>query len=177
VVRTRVGYAGGSAKDPTYYNLVDHSETIQIDFDPDQISYQDLLEVFWDSHNPVQPSYSSQYASFVFVHSPEQEQAARASKQREEVRRGRTLFTEIVPAEAFYVAEDYHQKYYLRQNDKLMAEFSMLFPDTSGFTNSTAVARANGYLGGNGSRAQVEDEIERLGLSPAGQQTLRELVR
>ena len=113
----------------------------------------------------------------VFFHSDEQEQEARASKEREEIRRGRTVFTEIVPAEAFCLAEDYHQKYYLRQNDILMAEFSALFPDADGFTNSTAVARANGYAGGNGSQAQVEDEIDRLGLSPAGQEALRKLLR
>jgi len=176
VVRTRVGYAGGSSKDPTYHNLSDHSEAIEIDFDPGKITYEALLEVYWDSHNPVQPSYSRQYASFIFFHNDEQQEAALASKEREENRRGRTIYTDVVPAGEFNLAENYHQKYYLQRNSAIMAEFSALYPDPDGFVNSTAVARANGYAGGNGSQAQLDDEIDGLGLSLAGQQTLRSLI-
>jgi len=176
-VRTRVGYAGGTSSQPTYYNLGDHTETIQIDFDPAQISYGELLEVFWQSHNPVQPSYSRQYASLIFFHDEEQKKAALASKQREEDRRGRKVFTEIVPAGAFHLAEDYHQKYYLQRSRTLMAEFTAMYPNVEDFVNSTAVARANGYLGGNGSRAQLEAELGSLGLSAEGEQELVRIVR
>jgi peptide-methionine (S)-S-oxide reductase len=176
-VRTRVGYAGGSSDDPTYRNLSGHSETIQIDFDPAQITYEDLLEIFWGSHNPAYPSYSRQYASIIFYHDESQRQAALASKEREGVRRGEHIHTEITPLEAFYLAEDYHQKYYLQTSRALMDEFGAIYPDLDRFVNSTAVARANGYVGGNGSPDQLAEEIDRLGLSPQAQQVLRDAVR
>lgn len=69
MIRTRVGYAGGSKENPTYYSLGDHSETIQIDYDPTQISYGQLLEVFWNSHNPTYEPWSRQYMSIIFYHS------------------------------------------------------------------------------------------------------------
>ena len=80
VIRTRVGYTGGTTVDPTYHDLGDHSETIQIDYDPTQVSYQALLDVFWNSHNPTTRSWSRQYASAVFYHSDEQKKLAMESR-------------------------------------------------------------------------------------------------
>lgn len=91
----------------------DHTETVQIDFDPETISYEELLEVFWASHRPTVPPASRQYASIIFTHGEEQRRLAEASKARLEAAVGR-LYTDIVPLERFYLAEDYHQKYYLR---------------------------------------------------------------
>ena len=79
MIRTRVGYAGGEKANPTYRDLGNHSEAIQIDFDPAVITYEDLLDLFWESHNPTRPSWSPQYASFVFAHDAEQERRAQAS--------------------------------------------------------------------------------------------------
>lgn len=176
MIRTRVGYAGGSKENPTYYSLGDHSETIQIDYDPTQISYGQLLEVFWNSHNPTYEPWSRQYMSIIFYHSEDQKRLAIETKESEEARLGRHIFTEIVPFSEFYLAEDYHQKYYLRQESALMAEFRAIYPATEDFVASTAVARVNGYAGGYGELATLEEELSLLGLSEAGRQRLLEIA-
>lgn len=111
---TRVGYAGGTTPDPTYQTIGDHSESIQIDYDPDAISYDDLLAEFWAQHSPVRPAHSRQYASIIFYETEDQRRAAEDSKRAMEQLLGRTLYTEIKPFERFYLAEEYHQKYYER---------------------------------------------------------------
>jgi peptide-methionine (S)-S-oxide reductase len=151
--------------DPTYYSLGDHSETIQIDYDPDQISYEDLLAVFWDSHSPYSRSWSTQYASKIFYHSEEQKQQAEVSLQREEARAGRRIYTDLVSFDRFYLAEDYHQKYYLRYEDEVMAELQAVYPQTRDFINSTAVARLNGFAGQWISEEELETLLPQLSLS------------
>ena len=99
---------------------------------------------------------------------------AEASMEREEERRGARIYTEIVPAGEFHLAEGYHQKYYLQNSGALMEEFAAIYPDADDFIGSTATARINGYLGGHASREQLENEIAELGLSADGQQTLRD---
>ncbi|HZS89116.1 MAG TPA: peptide-methionine (S)-S-oxide reductase MsrA [Chloroflexota bacterium] len=122
VTATRVGYTGGTLENPTYRDVCSdrtgHAEAVEVTYDPDRVSYDDLLNVFWENHDPTQlnrqgPDYGSQYRSAIFYHDPEQEAAARASKERLE-RSGkfrRPIVTEIVPATTFYQAEDYHQQY------------------------------------------------------------------
>jgi peptide-methionine (S)-S-oxide reductase len=175
VVRTRVGYAGGTKKNPTYRNLGNHTEAIQIEYDPNQVSYEELLDVFWNAHIPTSQPYSRQYASFVFYHDEAQRESAVETKEQQEAKRG-MIFTEIVPAGTFYPAEDYHQKYYLRNARDLMREFSAIYPDGDDFAASTAAARVNGYLGRHGSCEQLEEEIDGLGLTAAGQNTLRQIA-
>jgi peptide-methionine (S)-S-oxide reductase len=177
VVRTRVGYAGGTTKNPTYHNLGDHTETIQIDYDPTQISYEELLNIFWDSHNPAARPWSRQYMSIVFYHNDEQKRLAIETRDREAARIQGTIFTEIVPASEFHLAEDYHQKYRLQQVSELVREFGIMYPDDADFVNSTAAARVNGYLGGYGTFAQLQAEIDSFGLSSSGSNRLLEIVR
>jgi peptide-methionine (S)-S-oxide reductase len=122
VVATTVGYAGGSFPNPTYHDVctgrTGHAEAVQVEFDPARVSYQDLLRVFWENHDPTTlnrqgPDHGTQYRSAIFFHSPEQQAAALASKQQLE-RTGafkRPIVTEITPASAFYRAEEYHQQY------------------------------------------------------------------
>ena len=174
--RTRVGYAGGSTEAPTYTNIGDHTETIQVDYDPTQITYRDLLAVFWDSHNPTLPAYSRQYASIVHYTDEEQRQAALASRAAEAERLGEEILTEILPLMSFTRAEGYHQKYRLRGNELLSGEVAAYYPDDIGFTDSTTAMRLNAYLGGYGSRGLLEDEIEGYGLSAEGAEALRALV-
>lgn len=133
---------------PTYTNLGDHSETIQMDYDPAVISYAELLDMFWANHGPQYRSYSQQYASVIFYHTEEQRQLAEASKAREEARLGKKVYTEIKPAGTFWWAEDYHQKYYLQSSSGLSRELRAKYPDFKDFVNSTEAARANGYAGG-----------------------------
>lgn len=122
VKATAVGYAGGTSKNPTYEQVctdrTGHAEVVQVDFDPAEVSYEELLETFWSSHDPTQlnrqgPDVGRQYRSVVFFHSPEQEATARASKDRQEAngRLQRAIVTEIVSAGEFWRAEEYHQQY------------------------------------------------------------------
>jgi peptide-methionine (S)-S-oxide reductase len=175
VIRTRVGYAGGDSENPTYHNLGGHSETIQIEYDPSKITYSDLLKVFWDSHSPTYAPYSYQYASIIFYHDEEQMKLALESKEQEETRLGQKLYTSIMPYTEFYLAEDYHQKYYLKNEPELIRGFLTIYPDESGITNSTAAARFNGYVAGNGSQESLQKDLKSFGLSEQGEKLLLEM--
>jgi peptide-methionine (S)-S-oxide reductase len=159
VVRTRVGYAGGTTESPAYHNLGDHTETIQIDYDPTQISYEQLLDIYWDSHNPTLRTSSRQYMSIIFYHNSEQRELAIETKQREEASLGRQVYTEIIPFSEFYLAEDYHQKYHLQQVPELMEELAAIYPNFADFINSTAVARINGYAGGHVTLQDLQEQL------------------
>ena len=176
VIRTRVGYAGGSKINPSYYSLGDHTETIQIDYDPNQITYHELLDVFWKSHNPTSRALARQYMSIIFYHDEEQKRLALETMNREAANRNGRVYTEIVPYTEFYLAEDYHQKYRLQHEADLMREFRVMYSETADFVNSTAAARVNGYLAGHGTPKALEEEIPSLGLSEAGVRKLREIV-
>lgn len=176
VVHTRVGYAGGTTADPTYQSIGDHTETVQVDYDPLSVSYEELLAVFWASHRPTTPPPSRQYASRIFAHDEAQLRAAEESKRIVESKVGR-VFTEVVPYERLYLAEDYHQKYRLRNEPRLYREFREVYQDAAAFRESTAAARVNGYLYGYGSPGELEAELPALGLSADGEAVLRSLVR
>lgn len=176
VIRTRVGYTGGSTPDPTYHRLGDHTETVQMDFDPERISYEELLAVFWGAHDPRRAAWSTQYKNVVFVHDEEQRVAAERTRERMAQALGAEVRTEILPAGRFYRAEDYHQKYRLRGSRALAAEYQAIYPMEPAFVDSTAVARVNGYLDGYGSLEQLESVIDRLGLSASGADKLLEQV-
>ena len=119
---TAVGYSGGTATNPTYEDVctdrTGHAEVVEVDYDPEKTSYDTLLDVFWNGHNPTQlnrqgPDVGTQYRSVIFFHTPEQEAAARASKERlsQSGRFARPIVTEISPAQPFWRAEEYHQRY------------------------------------------------------------------
>lgn len=154
----------------------DHAETIQIKYDPAQISYAELLEIFWDSHSPTNPSWSRQYASIIFYHDAAQQKLAEESKTRVEVKRGK-MFTEIVPAARFYPAETYHQKYRLQQSQALVNAFRDVYPSGNEFLYSTAAARVNGYLGGYEEYESLEAELNRLDLTAEQRAKLLDAVR
>ncbi len=166
-----MGYSGGTKQHPTYRSLGDHTETVQVDFDPTVISYPELLEVFWESHVPG-PAWSRQYMNVIFYHNEEQKRLAEASKARVAAKTGGQVPTAILPATEFTLAEDYHQKYYLRQVPGLWRELSRFYPDLKSRINSTAAARMNGYVAGYGSVSQLEAELPALGLSPEADQQL-----
>ena len=169
-----MGYAGGATPAPTYRNLGDHTETLQVDYNPDKITYEQLLAVFWSSHNPQQESWSRQYMTAVFYSNDTQRQVAEKSKTRENARGQGKIHTQVLPLGQFHRAEDYHQKYYLRQNTLLLHEFKGIYPDPDDFTDSTAAARVNGYLGGHVPIAKVRQALGELGLSPAANKRLLE---
>ncbi len=122
VLETAVGYAGGDLETPTYEDVcrgvTGHAEVVQVDYDPEQASYEQLLEVFWNNHDPTTldrqgPDVGSQYRSAIFFHTPEQQAAAQTSKERQDGsgRFGGPIVTEITPASTFYRAEEHHQRY------------------------------------------------------------------
>ena len=120
VLDARVGYSGGSMPSPSYEQVctdrTGHAEVVEVTFDPERVSYEQLLETFWSLHDPTQvnrqgPDVGSQYRSAIFFHTPEQERAALASRERAQERHPRPIATEITPAQAFYPAEEYHQRY------------------------------------------------------------------
>lgn len=175
MVRTRVGYAGGTTNDPTYYNIGDHTETVEIDYDPDVVSYQELLDVFWNSHEPAMPAWSRQYQAIVFYHNDEQKRLAVESRDRIELAIKKSVYTEVKSYSGFYLAEDYHQKYYLQNMAEFDREYKAIYPSIGDFINSTAAARVNGYIGGYGSYEVLEKELGSLGISESGQKRLLEI--
>ena len=122
VKATAVGFMGGTRDKPSYedvcYRGTGHAEVVEVEFDPAQVAYDDLLNVFWENHDPTQlnrqgPDVGDQYRTAIFFHSTEQEGAATASRSRREASGAyrRPIVTEIVKVETFWEAEDYHQQY------------------------------------------------------------------
>ena len=120
VLSTAVGYSGGSAENPTYKQVctgrTGHAEVVEVTFDPERVSYEQLLDVFWENHDPTTlnrqgPDVGTQYRSAIFFHDAEQESIARASLEKAQARFARPIVTQVEPASEFYVAEDYHQQY------------------------------------------------------------------
>jgi peptide-methionine (S)-S-oxide reductase len=121
---TSVGYTGGSLRDPTYEDVctgqTGHAEAVEVEFDPARVSYAQLLDTFWEIHDPTSlnrqgPDVGAQYRSAIFFHTPEQEAAAIASKEALQGRSKKPIVTEIAPAREFYQAEEYHQRYLERR--------------------------------------------------------------
>ena len=119
---------------------------------------------------------SQQYKSIIFYHNEAQKRLAIESKQQEEAKLGRKIATEIIPFLKFYLAEAYHQKYFLQWERDIMKELSAIYPATEDFVASTAVARLNGYAGGYGEAETLQDELNEFGLSAAGKERLREIA-
>lgn len=176
VVRTRVGYAGGPTSDPTYHNIGDHIETIQIDYDPQKISYEEIVKMFLDNHKPNRMVWKRQYASALFFHDEYQEKVARENRDRIESNLGEKVNTELIPFTKFCMAEMYHQKYHIQGYEELMNEYRAMYPSLGDIVNSTSAARVNGYIGGYGNISQLEKEFPLLGLSEDKKVLLKEII-
>ncbi len=122
VLSTAVGYSGGTFKDPTYHDVctgrTGHAEVVEVEYDPSKVSYEELLAVFWNIHDPTMlnrqgPDVGTQYRSAIFFHNPEQEVAAKTSKEQlqHSGRFKKPIVTELTPTSPFYRAEEYHQRY------------------------------------------------------------------
>ncbi|QAU11494.1 peptide-methionine (S)-S-oxide reductase [Halorubrum sp. BOL3-1] len=148
VVRTRVGYAGGTKIDPTYHSLGDHTEVFQVEFDPDTIPYRDLLNQVFDSHNPQHQTRKTQYQNIVFAATEDQ----RAVLDEFLTTRGLTadgIGTRIEQLSRFYPAEDYHQKYKLRSVSSFMDAFEAAGYSDDELRESPIAAKLNGYAAGH----------------------------
>lgn len=175
VVRTRVGYAGGKQLNPTYYNIGDHTETLQIEYDPTIISFERILDIFWHNHNPKKPAWLRQYMSIIFLHDEKQEKIARETFNSEASRIREPIYTELIHFTQFHIAESYHQKYNLRKYPDLIGEYQSIYPVDTDFVSSTSAAKVNGYVTGYGTKENFKRDIVGLGLSPEGVKGLTEV--
>ncbi|MEF8828512.1 MAG: peptide-methionine (S)-S-oxide reductase MsrA [Haloarcula sp.] len=171
VVRTRVGYAGGTEPDPSYYSLGDHTEVVQVEYDPDAVSYADLLDVFWANHTPFSAPRKRQYRGVVLTHDDRQREAAQRTRDALESRTGNSVETAIEALDRFYLAEDYHQKYELRSTPVVADELEDRYGDA--FVDSTVAARLNGFVAGHGDDEEREALFADLDLSPAALSEVR----
>ena len=132
VIDVAVGYTGGHTENPTYGDVCSgmsgHVEVVEVEYEPSKVTYEKLLKVFWENHDPTTPNrqgpdVGTQYRSAIFFHNPEQEAAARASKEEAQTRFKDPIVTEITSASEFYRAEEYHQRYF--EKNKLARFFGL----------------------------------------------------
>lgn len=161
MIRTRVGYCGGTSPHPTYRNIGDHSEAIQMDFDPTMVSYQELLEIALDEGHFNKRGWPCQYRSAIFFRDEDQRMAA-----------AQLGISEVEPLNAFTRAEDYHQKYSLQRSD-FAAEFFRRYPDEIRFTDSPAVTKANAVAARHLDSARLEFLLSRLGVDETTARKMR----
>ncbi|KAK7083058.1 hypothetical protein SK128_020273 [Halocaridina rubra] len=162
VIRTRVGYAGGSKVNPTYHNLGDHTETVDIDYNPNETDYSALLALFWKYHDPTSKC-SRQYMSAIFYHDEDQKRVAEESMKVQQKHMNRPITTHILPMKSFYEAEDYHQKYLLQRHGFLINALD-IDPGEELIQNHVA-ARINGYIGGYGTIPRFDSEWQKWGIT------------
>ena len=171
-----MGYCGGTTENPTYQTIGDYIETIQMDYNPEEITYDELLQLFFENHSPEFNAPVRQYMSVIFYQDEIQLEAATKALAKEQQKRGVKLYTQIIPYKKIYLAEAYHQKYYLQLVDLLKNDIRKHYLNFKDFVDSTAAARVNGYLKGVGTRSQLDLEIDLLGLSEKGKKRLIEIV-
>ena len=147
VVRTHVGYAGGTKRDPTYHALGDHTEALQVEYDSAEITYRDLLAVAFRNHSPRHQTRKTQYQHILFTETAAQREALDDYLAAEGLTAD--IETRIEPLGEFYVAEDYHQKHSLRSRPGLADAFDAADYDEAALRDSPAAATLNGYAGGH----------------------------
>jgi len=158
VVATRVGFTGGTTDNATYRNIGDHTEAVELEFDPSVTSFKSLLDIFWAGHDPTVPAYSRQYMSAIFCHDDEQLHLARESMKSAQIDQKKEIQTVIQPAGQFYQAEDYHQKYILQKHGTLLTSIGLSRGPK--LVASSLAARLNGYLGGYGTKEDFLGETD-----------------
>ncbi|XP_012283654.1 peptide methionine sulfoxide reductase [Orussus abietinus] len=175
VIRTCVGYAGGEKESPTYKEIGDHTEVIHLEYDPEVISYSQLLHLFWNNHEyGLTTKIKRQYMSLVLYHDEEQRGIAEKSRGNMEREQGQRLVTTIKQFKKFYPAEDYHQKYRLQSHPWLIETVGLTTGEV--LRNSPLAAKLNGYIAGAGTYEQFEEVLPSLGLSEKAVQYLTKYV-
>jgi methionine-S-sulfoxide reductase len=169
VMFTRVGFTGGTLPNPSYSAIGDHVETVEVSFDPDQVSYIQLLDHFWSHHNAHAKPIFRQYASAIFTEDEGQEQAARKMRENRRSSSGDRLLTAIKPLQTFYPADAGHQKYYLSQDPELLERL----PRHGEQKLDTRLAtKLNALAGHAGQRQHIQNALTELGLSEASTEAL-----
>ncbi len=159
-MQTRVGYAGGTTNNPTYRQMGDHSECVEIVFDPKIISLEKIVHHFWTIHKPNRSNYKGrQYLSIILCEDSSQLQLVKKIKNELEVKLGEPIQTEIASLNKFSLAEEKHQKYYLKRYSKALESLLDYYSSHDSFMNSTLVARLNGFVKGYCSLSDIKNEI------------------
>jgi peptide-methionine (S)-S-oxide reductase len=160
---TRVGFAGGSFPDPSYSAIGDHVETVEVMFDPEQVSYDELLDHFWNHHNASAKPIFRQYASAVFTTSPLQEKTAKAARKKRNSVSRQPILTTIRTLDRFYPASADHQKHYLSRDSELLAQL----PRGSEQRLFTRLAtKLNALAGQGGKQDDILQSLTELGVQP-----------
>ncbi|MDV6378317.1 peptide-methionine (S)-S-oxide reductase [Sporosarcina sp. GW1-11] len=161
VIRTRVGYAGGTTEAPTYKTIGYHTETVEIDFDPDIIRFEEILFHFWRNHYPNRDQYKGrQYLSSLRYRDEKQKSMMEQVKAKMEVELGELIETEITRLDHFTLAEERHQKYYLKRYPGVLEQLKDFYPLEELLLNSTFATRLNGFVKGFGTREQIVADIK-----------------
>jgi len=156
-----VGYAGGTSPSPSYRSMGDHTEVVQVEYNPVETSYSNLLDFFWANHDPTNPkACSRQYMSAIFYHTEEQKVLAEDSLRKR--RSQGAVTTRLLPLLELHVAEEYHQKYLLQQEGWLLTQLQL---EPEDLVDSSLAARLHGYIAGYGDQATFEAELPKLGLN------------
>lgn len=177
-MRTRTGYAGGQSTNPNYQNVGFHSEVIEIDYDPSQISYEALVNLFFESHNATSKPYYQRVKSLLFYRNEvEMKSAQKIIEQQKQiaVQKGLLVYTELKPYEVFYLAEPEHQLKALKAEVSLYSELVEMFGDENNLQNSILASKLNGFLYGFGSKSEIESVLSQSGLSEASKSRIWEI--
>lgn len=156
----------------------DHTECIQIDFDPSLISYEEIIQFFWGNHNPLlgQDYDGRQYMSLLLYHNQAQKELAEKTMKEWQTKLAGEIQTEVTPLTSFYLAEDYHQKYFLKRYKNAVEKLKTVFTTKEAFTNATIVARLNGIVHGYGSIAKLKLDINDWELPLENKAELKDLL-
>lgn len=179
VLRTRVGYAGGTQPNPSYKNLGDHSEMVELEFDPVLLPLKDILRLFWQSHNPANINdYKGRQYRSLLLYRDEEQLCIIQQVIRERAAQGQdSSLTEITPYTGFTWAEDRHQKYYVKRYPDALAKLTALYPSHHELVNATLTARLNGLAKGFTNLSRVIQEIEGWAISAGERERLIHTIR
>jgi len=180
VLRTRVGYAGGAKKDPTYRNIMDHTEVIEVEYDPRKTDYKKMLDCFWRFHDPtaVEHHYKNQsnqrqYISLILYASEAEKAFVDESKSEIAKQHRRPIVTQVAPFDCFYEAEGYHQKYHLQCDAQIMSAFGLRPSD---LCKSVLAAKLNAFVMGYAKRETLDYLNAHTKLSSEQQHLLEDLL-
>lgn len=156
-----MGFSGGTTQNPTYRTIGDHTETVDLEFDLSVVSYEELLNKFWKSHNPCSQR-GTQYMSAIFYHGTKQKMLAEQTREEQQKNHVSPIVTKIIQAGPFYNAENYHQKYILRQHRDILETLNLSDEE---IISSPLACKLNGYLGGYGDYEDFLKDTEGMSLT------------
>ena len=178
VLRTRVGYSGGKSTNPSYKVVDLHTEVVEIDYDPDLISYGQLIDIFFASHNETLRPYDQRVKSLIFYRNPEEYEIAKEKLQaiRDKTPEKESVFTELKAFEVFYLAEPEHQNRSLKLETSLYGEVKQIFGSEDKIMLSILASKLNGFVYGYGTIEKAQELLEVSGLSQASKDRLIEVI-